>query len=83
MGDGLGPGTHKVWRWHPLKNQQATSRHLDIFGTPLSEIATRPVRYERLHCSVSLMILSFGLYPDYIRFAPGKLQLSSYGVTLW
>ena len=27
------------------------------------------------------MILSFGFYPDYTRFAPGKLQLSSYGVT--
>ena len=83
MVDGLGPGTHKVWRWHPKKNQQVNYRHLDIFGTPLCETATRTVRYERPHCSVSLMILFYGFYPDYTRFALGKLQLSPYGVTLW
>ena len=82
MGGGLGPGTHKVWRWHLEKNQQAIFRHLDIFGTPWCGTATRPDRYETPHCSVSLAKLSFRFYRDYIRFEPSKLQLSSYGETL-
>ena len=81
MGACLGPSTHKVWRWHPYKNQQATYRHFDIFGTPWCGTATHPDRYERPHCSVSLVILSSGFYPDNTRFAPGNLQLSSYGAT--
>ena len=52
-----------------------------MFGTPWCETATRPDRYERPHCSVSLVILSSGFYPDYTRFELGKLQLSFYGAT--
>ena len=83
IGGGLGSGTHKFLNWHLLKNLLATCRHLNIFGTPWCENATRPDRYERHHCSVSLMILSFGFYPDYTRFALGKLQLRSYCATHW
>ena len=56
------------------KNQQATYRNLDIFGMLWCETARRPDRYERPHCSVSLVILSSFFYPDYTRSAPGKLQ---------
>ena len=63
-------------------NQQATYRHLDIFGTPGCGTATRPDRYERQHCSVSLMIMSSGFYPNYTRFELVTLLLSWYGPTL-
>ena len=82
MGGGLEPGTHTVCSLHPKKNQQATCCHFDIFGTLWCGTGTRPDRYERPHCSVSLVILLFNFYHDYRRFALGKLQLSSYGATL-
>ena len=83
MDDWLRPSSYKVWRWHSKNNQQATCRHLDIFGTPWCWTATCPDCYEKQHCRVSLVILLIGVYPDYTRFAPSQLKLSSDGAIFW
>ena len=69
-----------------MASVKESTNHLPSFGHicyAMGGTASRLDRYERPHCIVSLVILSFGFYPNYTRFAPGKLQLSSYGATLW